>query len=359
VARVVATISGHGFGHLSISAPVLNQLGRTCPGLELTVLSGLSRERISTRVQVPFVHGHTDWDFGVSNLPDLSVAIGDTADRYRQIHANWTSSVQDCADRLEALGCDLLFSNVSYLSLFVAHRLGVPSIALSPLNWADIYLYFLSGTPGFDRIHDQMARAYASAGVFLVPTPSMPMDPRLATRRIGPVAEIGRDRKSEIQRMLGVDPSCRLILVAMGGHALRLTASWPARDDMIWLIPRNWMTDHQNTAPIEDLEVPFLDLLASSDLLITKPGYGSFTEAACAGKPVLYVLRPDWPEERYLIDWLNKHCRCRPLDPARLRSGRFVDDVISLLDSPQAARPPKPTGTADAVAAISRLLARP
>ena len=40
----------------------------------------------------------------------------------------------------------------------------------------------------------------------------------------------------------------------------------------------------------------FADLLASSDALLCKPGYGSFVEAASCGVPVLYVARPDWPE---------------------------------------------------------------
>ncbi len=47
------------------------------------------------------------------------------------------------------------------------------------------------------------------------------------------------------------------------------------------------------------------ELLASADLVITKPGYGTFVEAACHGVPVLYLERPDWPEAPALCDWLE------------------------------------------------------
>lgn len=356
MARVVATISGHGFGHLSISAPVLNRLGVVIPDLKLTIVSGLTEERIQSRVRFPFSYRQSNLDFGVSMMPDLSVRIEDTTKRYRQLHDRWQSSVRDYADWLDTMNCDVLLSNVSYLSLAAAQRLGIPSLALCSLNWADICRYFLSRTQEFECVHDQMVQAYASARIFLAPDPSMPMDPRLPVRRIGPVAETGRNRKKEIQTRLGTDPSCRLILVAMGGHDLQFSVRWPEQGDLVWLVPRSWGIEHARTVSIESLDIPFLDLLASTDLLITKPGYGSFTEAACVGKPVLYVLRPDWPEERYLVDWLHQNCCCERLDPGRLQSGEFVNDVLALLDGQPVTGPPNPTGTEEAIGAIRQLL---
>ena len=150
--RIVATISGHGFGHLSISAPVLNHLGSVIPDLKLTIVSGLTKERIQSRVRIPFSYRQSDQDFGVSMMPDLSVRIEDTAARYRQLHDSWQSNVRDYANRLVQMGCDLLLSNVSYLSLAAAQRLGIPSLALCSLNWADICRYFLQRTPEFGSI---------------------------------------------------------------------------------------------------------------------------------------------------------------------------------------------------------------
>ncbi len=48
---------------------------------------------------------------------------------------------------------------------------------------------------------------------------------------------------------------------------------------------------------IAELRLSVMDVLGSRDAILGKPGYGTFAEAACNGKPVLYVSRGDWPEE--------------------------------------------------------------
>lgn len=85
----------------------------------------------------------------------------------------------------------------------------------------------------------------------------------------------------------------------------------------------------------EDLPFHFTDLLASADALITKPGYGSFTEAACNGAPVLYVPRPDWPEQPYLLDWIALHGQARSLSAEHLESGDLRTSLAELWSLPR------------------------
>ena len=72
---------------------------------------------------------------------------------------------------------------------------------------------------------------------------------------------------------------------------------------------------------IESLPMGFSDLLASSDALLCKPGYGSFVEATCGGTPVLHVSRADWPESAALVEWLQEHGACREVSRERLEQG--------------------------------------
>ncbi len=354
--HIVATVSGHGFGHLSISAPVLNRLCRDIPELRLTIISGLPRERLRTRIRGPFTYQHSVIDSGVAMDPDLSVRVNETADTYRRLHDNWNERIRDYAGTLKLLDCDLVLSNVSCLSLAAAKHQGLPAVAICSLNWADIYHYYCRHNREFGRVHEQMTAAYQSAAVFLKPTPCMPMSELANTRQVGPIAESGTDRKAEICSQLDIDPNRKLVLVAMGGHDLQLSIDWPELDDICWLVSRGEETNHPNVAVFEDLGLPFLDLLASCDLLIGKPGYGSFTEAACMGKPVLYILRPDWPEEHYLVQWLKQQSLCKELTPRRLRNSEFVEDVLDLLnDDPLSARP-EPAGVSEAVAVVRQLL---
>jgi UDP-N-acetylglucosamine:LPS N-acetylglucosamine transferase len=99
----------------------------------------------------------------------------------------------------------------------------------------------------------------------------------------------------------------------------------------------------------------FSDLLASADIMLTKPGYGAFVEAACSGIPVLYVERDDWPEQPYLITWLSQHGLCHRLTAAQVQDGNFAQEVQHLL---QQVRPTPivPTGNTEAAGYIADCL---
>lgn len=282
----------------------------------------------------------------------LSVLVSDTADAYRSLHENWTQRVIDYAKKLDRLSCSLVFSNVSYLSLAAAKYLGIPAVALSPLNWADIYKYFCCHAKKYTQTYDQMLTAYQSAKVFLKPTPCMPMHELSNTKEVGPVAAHGNNVKHKLYDRLGLKSSTKMVLVAMGGHDMHLPVTWPKDDSVVWLVSRTWQADQPNVIVFEDFDLPFLDLLASCDLLISKPGYGSFTEATYMRKPILYVTRPDWPEEPFLIHWLHRYNICKQLATGSLYSGTFIEDINELLQRahfPAQLSPSTPSGLGQTV----------
>ena len=80
--------------------------------------------------------------------------------------------------------------------------------------------------------------------------------------------------------------------------------------------------------------MPHIDVVCSVDALITKPGYGSFVEAACNGIPILYVRRGDWPEEHYLVRWLPAQASCLELARRDLDRGELGEPLKSLWQQP-------------------------
>ena len=90
------------------------------------------------------------------------------------------------------------------------------------------------------------------------------------------------------------------------------------------------------------------DVLASMDCLVTKPGYGAFTEAACNGVAVLYVERGDWPEEPYLCPWLEANTRALRISQNTRRGGALRASLEAVWSLPAPSNPPAPTGTAEA-----------
>jgi len=342
-------ISSHGFGHLAITAPVLDALAEIAPHLRLTVRCGLPAAKLRQRIHCPFEHIATASDFGYVMIDATHIDPTASATAYRRAHADWPARVAREADFLAEQKPDLVLSNVSYLPLAGAAHAGIPALALCSLNWADLFAHFFGHHDWAATIHAEMLAAYRSARAFLRVTPGMPMRALDNRHDIGPIAATGR------RHDLGLNGD-KAVLIAMGGidHHLPLS-HWPQAPGVRWLVAADWQCTHPDAIAYESFDLNFTDLLCSVDAIITKPGYGTFTEAAANGTPVLYLRRDDWPEQECLIEWLQCNSPCLEISPDSLDSGALAES-LTVLWTQAAMRLPALTGAAEAVAAICRHL---
>ena len=88
-------------------------------------------------------------------------------------------------------------------------------------------------------------------------------------------------------------------------------------------------------------------MLASCDAALTKPGYGTYTEAVCNAVPILTLARPDWPETTGLNDWARQHGRLLEISQADFAGGHFTAALQALWQQPPST-PPAATGIAQA-----------
>lgn len=345
-------ISSHGFGHLAIAAPVLNALGRRLPELRLTIRTLLPEAQLRRRIASPFTHIHQASDFGFVMHDAIRVDRDKSEAAYRLAHADWPASVATEAAFLKQLSPDLVLSNVSYLPLAGAARAGLPAAALCSLNWADIFQHHFADDDWAAPIHRQILDAYRSARAFLRITPGMPMPDLDNLVPIGVVAQAGT------KRPLGLPPDMRVVLVGMGGIKMRLPLeNWPRLPGVRWLVPDEWQCRHPDALPQSAFRLSFTDLLASVDAVLSKPGYGTFSEAVASGTPVLYQRRQGWPEEDCLIEWLHAHGRAREIDADTLMTGDLQGPLTELLALP--AQPPLVADGADEAAKRLLNLLRP
>jgi hypothetical protein len=352
-------ISSHGLGHLAQSAPILNKLAQQRPDVRLTIRSGIAPEKLRARIIGDFTHLPQRSDFGFIMHDAVRIDEAATAQAYRSFHADWPQRVAAEADFLDHLKPDLVLTDVAYLPLAGAAQAGIASLSMCSLNWADLFSHVFGHEPWAPPIHHQILSAYREAEVFLRLTPAMPMTELPRLQAVGPVAGLGRDRRVELHTRLGCRPGERLVLVAFGGFDKDLNANdWPAIAGVHWLVPQNWPATRADMSALEALDWPFIDLVSSVDALLTKPGYGTFAEAACNGTPVLYTRRDDWPEQDCLIDWLREHARSREIGTCELMAGAFAEALTELWRQPAPPRPVPSGATAAATAILEQLTRR-
>ncbi len=352
-------VTAHGYGHLAQVAPIALELSRRIPGLRLTLQSTLSPAFASARMPSGYRHVEQAADVVLPMDGPLRARWQDGLAAYAAFDAEHDQHLKRQRALLEQDPPDLLLADIPWLPLAAARALGIPAVGLCSLSWYDILAESPVGARLPEALVEHMRSAYTGADLFLRPAPSMPMHWLPNARDIGPIATRHRRDPARIRARLGLGPEQRLVLVQFGGAGrLRLGGGEPLPEDVHLLTP-----DAEALAGRDDmsliarpgLDLDLLDVLASCDAIITKPGYGTFAEAACAGIPVLYVPRGDWPEEPHLVNWLAQRVPTRAVSAEDFAAGRIAEPLRALFAAGPA-EPVPPTGVDEAVELLTDFL---
>ncbi|MFQ5468793.1 MAG: hypothetical protein ACE5EH_00665 [Gammaproteobacteria bacterium] len=346
--HLLVAISSHGFGHIAQTAPIVNEVASRIKNLKITIRSAAPLQQLESRIKVPFDYLQDEVDFGMRMFNALDVDVQATVSIYDSLHQNWGEAIKRETGLMQSIRPDLVLANIPYLTLAGAAKANIPCIAFGSLNWHDIFSHYCSSDTRSASILQQIRSAYSSATRFLSLEPTMPMSLDNRLEPIGPVAQLGNNIKKDIISLINGTAKDKLILVSLGGIATDPPVKkWPVLENFRWLVPQSWCSGQQHTHSIDALKFSFIDLLKSSDVLITKTGYGSLIEACCNQTAVINIPRPDWPEQPGLATWMEKHHHYLEAQ----REEVFDENIVSKLDylNQMIAKPViSPTGIQDA-----------
>lgn len=354
--RLLLALSGHGYGHLAQCAPVVNALWAERPDLELTVCGALSRDIVAQRLERPFDYHCIGLDPVLKMFNAWEVDVPASQQVYRAFYDHRDTGIQQDIDLLQQSEPDLVLADIPFRILSAAAQLGIAAVGLCSLNWAAIYAVYCQGDSKDRHMMEQMLSAYRSAAVFLTPEPFIPMPQLDNTEVIGPIARRGARQKAVICTQLDVPRKTNFVLVALGGIATDIpTEHWPCIDNVVWLFAAEVGLKRDDFVDAGTLDLSFIDVLASANVVLTKPGYGTFAEAVCNGVPVLSIERPDWPETAVLNRWVQQYGHLEVMTREQFFSGQFGLKIEALLAA--GIGPVKlPSGIGQAVERIQSLL---
>jgi UDP-N-acetylglucosamine:LPS N-acetylglucosamine transferase len=96
--------------------------------------------------------------------------------------------------------------------------------------------------------------------------------------------------------------------------------------------------------------------MASIDIIMTKPGYGTLVEAVALQTPMVYVRRYNFADEQPLVDYLHRYGRSVELSMNDFVQGQWRAALQKVFDLPPAIEPPSLSGAAEAATALAKLL---
>jgi hypothetical protein len=306
-------------------------------------------------------------DVGAINPPGDSAATDGpaTLDLAARVHAEAMSRLDDevawLADReTAAVVCD-----APAVPLVAARCAGIPGFLMSNFTWADIYAPYARAIGGAAlRFIAELRRAYRQAtGIFRI-EPALRMSWLVPIQDVGMVVDQGRSRRRELFRRLGLGKRDRLVYLYLGRYG-QSGLDW-SRLQRFGERGIHFVGYHPAPGgPLVNLHVvPAADwsggdLIASSDAVVAKAGYGTVSEAMACGTPMIYPPRRGFAEFRALDRALRAWGGGVPIasrEFRELRLERALEQALEIEPGPS----PYPTDGASRIARhLTRLCRKP
>src|SRR5688572_17963130 len=106
--HLLICISGHGFGHVAQTAPVVNALKQLMPDLRLTIRSSVPLTHLRSRIPHEFHYVHEAVDAGMQMVSALEVDADASFKAYSDFHADWQTRIETESKLIAELAPDLV-----------------------------------------------------------------------------------------------------------------------------------------------------------------------------------------------------------------------------------------------------------
>lgn len=353
-----AAISGHGYGHAAQTVPVLNELGRLIPNLRTVLRTTVPEAFFRERLTVPWSLSVAAQDVGCVQHGPLKIDVEATRSEHERLHAEWQTVVVREAEELHRVHPALVLANTPYLSIEAAAHAGIPAVALASLTWDTILDELLPDrNAALETLIDSIRRSYAHADLALRIAPGLPMKAFRTVWDVAPIASPARPDREGVRRAIQAREDERIVLVGFGGIRQE-SFPWRRMDAMEgyrFLVDDPVAERHERIHSLRDLPYRFGTVLASADVVLTKPGYATIVEAVSLGVPVVYVRRHTFADEASLVAYLQRYGRGQELSMADFTAGAWESALERALRQPAPPiPPPSPTGHHQAAERLRR-----
>jgi len=311
-------------GHAARSIAIIRRMLAEWPGARIYVKAAGPSEFL--RRSLPqCIHIWTENDVGVVMHPDRpAVDPRKTEERVGAWLGTWDAYIRRetrfC--RKHDIGC--IVSDIVPQPFLVADALSIPGIAISNFSWHLVYSLLFGETSETGRLRE----AYGCCDLALVLPFHEPMEQFPAKKKIGLVSRevtIGRDR---LRQRLGVLPDDRLIYLNTGADIPRvlLETLEHMKDSRVKILVSSHVDAKQeHVVRIPGWDIETQNYLAACDLVVSKCGYSTISEAARAQVPLFVFRREGFAEDPYLAEGVTRYGLGKEISWEAFRAGEFLE----------------------------------
>jgi hypothetical protein len=323
--RIAYYITGHGFGHATRALTVMKALRKKKPYIQLlirtTAPEAIFRREISWLFELAAVQ--TDTGGVEKNIlfsdPEATIA------RAREFYSGADEIADREAGELRRLGADVVVLDVPPLAAEIAHRAGIPSVAIANFTWDRIYADY----PDSGDVVARIRGYYAKVTLGLQTPLGHECDAFPRRENIPLIARKSNASREAVRRELGIDESDIAVLVALKGDELQGRAL-AATDPRIRFFAFARIDGPRVERLGDEWQPRFTDVLIASDVVLSKPGYGIVGECLANRRPLVHLPRHGFAETPYLYEAMEGVMPHRAIELEDLEPDRLAGPLLEL-----------------------------
>ncbi len=338
-------ITAHGYGHGTRSCDVLRALNRLAPEQPVIVTTDLPRDFLESRLggcrNLTFRSGA--FDIGLVQKDSIQIDLFQTLEKLEALYIRDEVLIATERRFLKAEEVALVVADIPAIPLAAAQRAGLPNIAIGNFSWDWIYEAYAKTDFHWEFFIEKFRTVYEQTELLLRLPFAPPMDVFPVIKDIPLLATPGTPQREKIVDISYNDISIKKPWVLLSFTSLDLNfqaleniCALSNQYEFFCVEPLNFPGSCIH--PVSRDAVAFADILASCDIVISKPGFGLVSECIVNNKPLIYSDRGDFAEYPYLVEGIEKYLRNTHLPSAQLYAGELRSGLEAIQNAPE---PPK------------------
>jgi hypothetical protein len=257
---------------------------------------------------------------------------------------------------LDSVRPSVVVADIPGLPLVAAAERGIPAIAVGNFSWDWIYDEYAPRGAVWRAAAQRFRSDYGRADLLLELPFACPMTAFRVREPVPLVSAPGRNRREEVARALGIPSGRRWCLLAFTAleWASGALDRFSREQDFVFLYmePAQWRGANLHGVPRE--RFPFPDVVATVDVVLSKPGYGIVSDCVVNETPLVYAERTGFAEYDVLVAAIRRYVRNAHVPSERLYRGDVADALNAAMAS---AAPPERLLAGGASVAAGRIVA--
>ncbi len=333
-------ITAHGYGHGTRSCDVLRALHRIAPDQPVIVTTDLPRDFLNSRLagcdNIIFRPGA--FDIGLVQKDSIQIDLFQTLEKLEALYARDEILSADERRFFKAEEVGLVVADIPAIPLLSAQRAKIPNIAIGNFSWDWIYEAYAKTDFHWEYFVEKFRDVYEKTDLLLRLPFAPPMEVFPNRKDIPLLASPGIPQREKIVDISHSDISKPWVLLSFTSLKLDVQALENIRglsDEYEFFCVEPLQYEDSCIHSIDRHKVCFADVIASCDIVISKPGFGLVSECIVNNKPLIYSDRGDFAEYPYLVEGIEKHLRNAHLPSAHLYAGDFFQALEKIKTAPE------------------------